>query len=298
MTARRYGHLRRRAVLLAAALMASAAPALASARPQLLESVPDAARPVERAITLAPHITELVYAAGAGDKIVGTVISSDYPDEAKRIPRIGDGMNIDVERAIALRPGLVIAWQPSGAARTLAPVLDRLGIPLAYSEPKRLDDLPAEVLRMGKYFGTQPVARATAEAMRHRLAMLRARYAGKPPVRVFIQVGSDPLYTLGSDPLLNDVLSTCGGVNIFEDATVAAPQVNEETVMQKRPAVVIVPSNRPHAAARDAARWQTLRLPAAMSGRIYGMDPDTLFRPGPRLIDATEELCRLLDLSR
>jgi len=298
MTARRYGHLRRRAVLLAAALMASAAPALASAPPQLLESVPDAARPVERAITLAPHITELVYAAGAGDKIVGTVISSDYPDEAKRIPRVGDGMNIDVERTIALRPGLVIAWQPSGAARTLAPVLDRLGIPLAYSEPKRLDDLPAEVLRMGKYFGTQPVARATAEAMRHRLAMLRARYAGKPPIRVFIQVGSDPLYTLGSDPLLNDVLSTCGGVNIFEDATVAAPQVNEETVMQKRPAVVIVPSNRPQAAARDAARWQTLRLPAAMSGRIYGMDPDTLFRPGPRLIDATEELCRLLDLSR
>ncbi|HWL28563.1 MAG TPA: cobalamin-binding protein, partial [Burkholderiaceae bacterium] len=296
--ARRYGHLRRRAVLLAAALMASAAPALASAPPQLLESVPDAARPVERAITLAPHITELVYAAGAGDKIVGTVISSDYPDEAKRIPRVGDGMNIDVERTIALRPGLVIAWQPSGAARTLAPVLDRLGIPLAYSEPKRLDDLPAEVLRMGKYFGTQPVARATAEAMRHRLAMLRARYAGKPPIRVFIQVGSDPLYTLGSDPLLNDVLSTCGGVNIFEDATVAAPQVNEETVMQKRPAVVIVPSNRPQAAARDAARWQTLRLPAAMSGRIYGMDPDTLFRPGPRLIDATEELCRLLDLSR
>jgi iron complex transport system substrate-binding protein/vitamin B12 transport system substrate-binding protein len=251
-----------------------------------------------RAMTLAPHITELIFAAGAGDKIVGTVISSDYPDAAKRIPRIGDGMNIDTERAIALRPNLVIAWQPSGAARTLAPFLSRLGIPLIYSEPKRLDDLPAEVQRMGEYFHTQPVATERAEAMRRRLATLRARYAGKAPVRVFIQIGSDPLYTLGSDPLLNDVLSTCGGVNIFADAAVAAPQVSEETVLQKQPAVVIVPSNRPGAATRDTARWKLLHLPAAEAGRIHGMDPDALFRPGPRLIAAAEELCHLLDMSR
>ena len=182
--------------------------------------------------------------------------------------------------------------------RTLAPVLGRLGIPLAYSEPARLDDIPAEVIRMGEYFHTQEVATAAAEVMAQRLAALRVRYAGRPPVPVFIQIGSDPLYTIGNDPLLNDVLATCRGVNIFRDAAVAAPHVSEETVLQKRPAVVIVPSAQPGVRTRDAARWKTLHLPAAMAGHIYGMDPDALFRPGPRLIDATEALCRHLDASR
>ncbi|NGM86711.1 ABC transporter substrate-binding protein [Parapusillimonas sp. SGNA-6] len=301
MAARRSGPTTWLAALLAAALLVVGLPAR-GAQPDTPSatstSAADPARPVMRAMTLAPHVTELIFAAGAGDRIVGTVISSDYPEAAKRIPRIGDGMNIDTERAIALRPDLVIGWQPSGAARTLAPVLDRLGIPLAYSEPKRLDDLPAEVMRMGQIFHTQPMATKAAAALRQRLAVLRARQAGKAWVRVFIQVGSDPLYTVGSDPLLNDVLATCRGVNVFEDAPVAAPQVSEEAVLQKQPALVIVPSHRPDAVARDAARWGVLHLPAAKAGHIASMNPDALFRPGPRLIGAAEELCDLLDRAR
>lgn len=306
MTFRRHLCALWRAVLFAAAVMTGGGPAVAAdvappvTSPRLNPPVPgvDPARPLNRVISLAPHVTELIYAAGAGDRIVGTVISSDYPADAQRIPRIGDGMNIDTERALTLRPDLVIAWQPAGAARTLAPVLGRLGIPLVFSEPARLDDIPAEVVRMGEYFKTEGVATAAAEVMAQRLAALRVRYAGKPPVRVFIQIGSDPLYTVGNDPLMNDVLATCGGVNLFRDAAVAAPQVSEETVLQKQPAVVIVPSSQPGVRARDAARWQTLHLPAAMAGHIHGMNPDVLFRPGPRLIDAAEALCRLLDESR
>jgi iron complex transport system substrate-binding protein/vitamin B12 transport system substrate-binding protein len=285
-------------MVLSAVLIASGAPAQSNPHTEPSSSGYDPARPAMRAITLAPHITELIYAAGAGGRIVGTVLSSDYPAEARGIPRIGDGLNIDTERAVSLRPDLVIAWQPSGAARTLAPVLDRLDIPLVFSAPRRLDDIPAEVLRMGAYFHTQDAAAATAEAMKRRLTALRARYSGKPLVRVFIQVGSDPLYTLGNDPLLNDVLATCQGINIFADAGVAAPQVSEETVLQTQPDVVIVPSTQSGVPARGAARWTTLQLPAAMAGHIHSMDPDALFRPGPRLIDAAEALCRLLDESR
>src|SRR3546814_368947 len=132
--------------------------------------------PAARAITLAPHITELIFAAGAGDKIVGTVSSSDFPAAAKAIPRVGDGMNANVENTLTLRPDVVIAWQPSGAAQTLAPTLSRLGIPLLYSQPQALDDIPAQILRFGKLFATEKTALPAARALAARIQALRSSH--------------------------------------------------------------------------------------------------------------------------
>src|SRR5690606_28836362 len=116
----------------------------------------------------APHATELVYAAGAGDRIVGTVLSSDYPPAARTIPRIGNGLEVSAERILAFQPSIVIAWQPQGAAQTLAPALSRLNIPLIQSLPRKLSDIPAEIMRFGRLFGTQDQAQATALALQRR----------------------------------------------------------------------------------------------------------------------------------
>ncbi|RTZ39756.1 cobalamin-binding protein [Candidimonas sp. SYP-B2681] len=261
---------------------------------QVAESMPPAAR----VITLAPHITELVFAAGAGEKIVATVTSSDYPRAALAIPRIGDGLNISVEKALAVRPDLVIAWQPSGAAVTLAPILSQLDIPLLYSAPRTLDEVKTEIVRFGALFSTQAIAGPAAQHFADRLEAINSRYAHRKPVSVFIEVGTAPLYTIGNDPLLNDALRICAGVNVYANAAIAAPQVTIESVLLTQPDVVLAAASNTARLADSQKRWTELKLPAALDGHVYGINPDELFRPGPRLIDATEKLCQYLDLAR
>jgi iron complex transport system substrate-binding protein/vitamin B12 transport system substrate-binding protein len=261
-------------------------------------TLPDIPAPLRRVVTLAPHITELIFAAGAGERIVGTVDSSDYPPAARTIPRIGDGVSISVEQTVALRPQAVIAWLPTGSVRALTPALNRLGIALLYSQPLKLDDIPAEIVRYGRLFGTPGPSQAAAHALGRRIADLRQRYAGRKPVSAFVEIGSAPLFTIGRDPLLNDVLAACGGVNIYAGLPMPAARVNPESVLLENPQVIIGPSAEPAELEEIRSRWSTLRLPAATAGRVYGIDPDALFRPGPRLVDAAEALCRYLDQAR
>ncbi|HEY9281092.1 MAG TPA: cobalamin-binding protein [Eoetvoesiella sp.] len=261
-------------------------------------AAPTAHRHPERVVALTPHITELLFAAGAGNKIVATVSSSDYPADARNIPLIGDGMNVNVEKIVALKPDLVIAWQPSGAARTLAPILAKLGIPVIYSKPETLRDIPGQIIKFGQIFNTQAIAGPTAERLNQRLTELEEQYSRRPAVNVFIEVGSAPLYTIGGDPLLNDALRNCGGVNIYARSALAAPQVSTEGVLIQQPDVIITADIDPEKLAARRQEWAKLHLPAAILGHIYAIDPDALFRPGPRLIEATEHLCQYLDRAR
>lgn len=253
--------------------------------------------PARRAVTLAPHATELVYAAGAGDYIAATIRGSDYPPAARALPVIGDGTQPDPERVVAARPDLLIAWQ-TAAAEPLARVMDKLGVPVFYSDPQRLDAIPGAVERMGVLFGTEARARPAAEALRARLEALKARYAGRRPVRVFVQAGLEPIYTLNDASIVSDALRACGGVNVFGQAPVVAPQVTLESVLAARPEAVLAGVAGPQDTARNLAAWQALGLPAARQGHVYGIDADALYRPGPRLLDAAETLCADLDRLR
>lgn len=255
------------------------------------------AAPARRAITLAPHATELVYAAGAGDYLAGTVRGSDYPPAARALPVIGDGTQPDAERVAAARPDLLIAWQPA-AAEPLARVMDKLGVPVFYSDPLTLQAIPGAVERMGVLFGTEPVARAAAQGLQTRLDALKARYAGRRPVRVFVQAGLDPIFTLNDASIVSDALRLCGGVNVFGQASIVAPQVTLEGVLAARPEVVLAGVGRPEDTLANLAAWQKMGLPAARQGHVYGIDADALYRPGPRLIDAAEALCADLDRVR
>jgi len=255
------------------------------------------AAPARRAVTLAPHATELVYAAGAGDHIAATIRGSDYPPAARRLPVIGDGTQPDPERVAAARPDLLIAWQ-AAPAEALVRVMDKLGVPVFYSDPPTLAAIPDAVERMGVLFGTEPRARAAAQDMRARLAALQARYAGRRPVRVFVQAGLDPIFTLNDSSIVSDALRACGGVNVFGQAPVVAPQVTLESVLAARPEAVLAGVSRPEDTPRNLAAWRAMGLPAARQGHIYGIDADALYRPGPRLLDAAEALCADLDRLR
>lgn len=272
----------------------------------LVASLSTAARPADgttaqpssrpRVVTLAPSVTELVYAAGAGTDIVGTVLRSDYPPAASHIPRIGDGIQVSDESILALHPTLVVAWYPTDVSRALASRLQPLGIPLMYADPKSLDDIPDLIRQLGKRLGTQPTAEAAAAALQRRIQALRP--APLPPQKVFIEISADPLFTLGRDPLINDLLARCGGINPYADSRAAAPQVSVESVLHLDPqALIVSPYGRETLAARTQW-WAQHGLTAARSGHVYAIDPDWLHRPGPRLIDSAEAICRDLRESR
>ena len=253
----------------------------------------------QRVVTLAPHITEMVFAAGAGHSLAGTVVSSNYPDAARALPKVGDGAaSINAEALIGLKPDLVLAWHNSGAAAAVAPLLQELGIPLAFLAPTRLDDIPDQVESLGARLGVPQQARDAASAMRDELSALRGRHAGRPPVSVLIEIGSAPLFAVGKDTLLNDALHTCGGVNIFEDSSLAALPVGTERIVQESPEVILAAAATVHQERQAQRRWAAVGLAPQTGTHVYGIDPDTFFRPGPRLIHATRDVCRKLEDAR
>lgn len=243
-----------------------------------------------RVITLSPSATELVYAAGGGNDLVGADRSSDYPPAVKQLPRVGDVMQLNDEAILSLRPTLVVGWQPTGDVAALAARLAGLNIPLIYANPKSLDDIPALIRDLGERLGTQDEADRAARRLEHRIRALRAPPG--PPQTVFIEVSPDPLYTLGNDPIINDLLVRCGGRNPYAGSRIAAPQVSVESVLHLNPDAVIMSPFAGDTLQARQAWWAQRGLRAARDGRFYAIDPDWLHRPGPRLVDAAEAMCR------
>ncbi len=257
----------------------------------------DARRPARRIISMAPHLTELLFAAGGGARIVGAVNYSDYPAQALAIPRIGDSDQIDVERILALQPDLIVVWQDGSSARQVAQ-LQRLGIPLFFSVSHALEDIPASLERLGALMGTVDVAGPAAVRLRERLAALTARYAHRAPVRVFYQIWDRPLYTLNGAHIVTDALRICGAVNVFADLKPAAPMVSIEAVLQADPEVVIGTSES-SAPGGGIDLWQAYPvLRATRQRNLMRVDGNLLNRAGPRMIDGTAALCERVDAAR
>ncbi|MES2538491.1 MAG: cobalamin-binding protein [Pseudomonadota bacterium] len=254
-------------------------------------------RPAQRIVTLAPHATELVFAAGGGERIVGTVGYSDYPPAALAIPRVGDHKQLDIERIIALKPDLLVVWLHGNAERQLDH-LRKLGIPLYYSEPHKLDSIADSVSRLGELMGTQQQAEKSAAQMRQELARLATQYRARPPVRVFYQVWGRPLYTLNGTHIISDVLRLCGGENIFAKLTITAPTVSIEAVLAENPEVLITGARR-NKTREGLEIWeQYTTLQAVQRNNLFAIDGDLLSRAGPRLIAGAAVVCEKLELAR
>lgn len=230
-----------------------------------------------RIVTLTPHATELVFAAGAGDQIVGTVESSDFPEAAKSIARVGDGLNTSVEQVIALEPDWVVGW-PS----PLLSQLKSFGINTFTSNPDSLEAIGQEVLNLGKTFGTEDQAQAwQAEFSRAVGELGQYNTLAPAPVRVVVLASADGQFAIGRHALINDTLARCGATNPFAQTQAAAPQISAESLIAAKPDVMI--SGRP----LEGLQPMTLAVPLAV------IDADSLYRPGPRFINAAIEMCKL-----
>ena len=255
------------------------------------------AQPAKRIISLAPHTTEMLFAAGAGDKVVGTVSYSDFPPAAKQIPRIGSFEHFDYERIAALQPDLVVGWS-SGNPGDAQEQLRRLGFPLYLSEPSSIDAIATNMERLAELAGTQTAAEDNIRRFRSDMRALARKYRDARPVSIFYEVWNDPLMTLNGEHLFNDLATLCGGKNVFAELPALAPRVNIEAVLAKNPEVIIA-SGANEARPEwldDWKRWPTLQ--AVKNNHLYVVPPDIIQRHTPRIAEGAAMLCRHLERAR
>jgi iron complex transport system substrate-binding protein len=259
------------------------------------------AQPAQRVISLAPHVTEIIYAAGAGAKLVGAVSYSDYPPEAKQLPRVGDNKALDLERIAALKPDLIVVWRHGNAQRQIERLRD-LHIPLYFSEPHRLDDVAVTLTKLGQLLGTSTTADAAARSYRQDIAKLRERYSTQPPVSVFYQVWDEPLMTLNGEHMISDVIALCGGRNVFAKLEPLVPTVSTEAVLAANPEAIVTAA--PGATTPDRPlpsfdRWKPWTgMTAVAHDNLFAIDGDLINRPAPRLAQGAAQLCEDLALAR
>lgn len=254
-------------------------------------------KPAQRVVALAPHVTELLFAAGGGPAIVGVVAYSDFPAAAKSIPQVGDNRQLDMERLIAMKPDLLVVWHHGNSEHQIT-ALRKLGVPMFFSEPKKLDEIPASVEKLGILLGTQPKAQQVASEMRNQLQHLRKTYANRPKVRLFYQVWDKPLYTLNGKHIVSDAMQVCGGENIFASLAITAPNVSIEAVLQENPEVIIS-GGRVAQPDEGVGMWTGYKsLLATQRGNLLPINADLLSRSGPRMVQGTAMLCELLDKVR
>jgi iron complex transport system substrate-binding protein len=246
-------------------------------------------------VSLAPNLTELAYAAGAGDALVGTVDYSDYPAAARSLPRVGDAWRVDPESVLALRPDLVLAWS-SGTPEATITRLVALKLRVVPIATYRLADVATALRTIGRMAGSEGAAEAAASRFEADIDRLRAAHANSRRLGVFIEIDDEPLYTVNDRHVISEVVELCGGRNVFADLPQLAPAVTIESVLARNPEVILTTDDTiedPQALWRG---WKT--LVAVRSGTIYSMASDTLTRATPRLTLGAREVCAALDDAR
>lgn len=250
-------------------------------------------RPVERIIALSPHSVEMLFLLGVGDKIVGTTEFADYPEKAREIPRIGGYEGVQLDRVLELKPDLVIAWESGNQSKDIARIAS-FGIPLYLSETKRLEDIPKEIQTVATLVGRDARGKELAEAYVKRLQQLRERYSEKTSLSFFYQLSSISLRTIAGGSWINEMFEGCGGRNIFHELENDYPLVSFESVIQKQPEVIVIPSPKGEPIAVE--RWQNWpEIPAVKKQQIVFFDADLMHRFSYRNLDGMQAVCERFD---
>ncbi|ENX3946722.1 vitamin B12 ABC transporter substrate-binding protein BtuF [Photobacterium damselae] len=250
---------------------------------------------VQRIISLSPHTTELAFATGLGDKLVAVSEYSDYPARAQKLEHVANYKGIKLERILALKPDLVLAWKGGNPPREMEK-LAQLGIPIFYSNPVKLEDIANNIRLLGQYADNPSQADLSATAFQNQLELLRKKYHNEKSVSYFYQLSDQPLMTVAKGGWPNQVFALCGGKNIFADSAVPYPQVNTEQVVVRQPQVIFGTSH----SNTDLSRWQQWqgKIPAVDHHAIYRLNSDWLNRPTPRTLLAVQQVCDYLDQVR
>jgi iron complex transport system substrate-binding protein len=248
-----------------------------------------------RLLSLAPGLTEIVFAAGAGAMLVGTVEYSDFPAAAKQLPQVGNAWRVDLERVLALKPDVVLAW-PTGTPAGTISRLRELGLNVVAVPTQTLADVPAALRQLGRIAGTETEAEASAQAFERRIARHRATYASRPPLTVFIEIDDEPIYTVNGRHVISEIVELCGGRNVFATLSQLAPPISTEAVLAADPQVILSTDDT-IADPRDLwRRWPHLR--AVRLDTVYRVPGDLVTRGSPRLADGVDATCQVLDRAR
>lgn len=252
--------------------------------------------PAQRVVSLSPGATELLFSAGAGDKVVAVSAWSDYPEEAVDLPKVGDSNRLDLEAIVSLAPDLVVAWV-DGNSRSQLERLSDLGIPVFWLAPRTFDDIAAAVSDLALLAGSPDLGNERAEAFRAEMATLNAQYADARPVKVFYQIWDRPLMTVNREELISKAITLCGGVNVFGELPRLVPRISREAVLEANPEAIIT------AGSSDDRQWleawrEFPGLAAVAAGNLFLEPPDLLARPTLRMADGARHLCQTLEQAR
>src|SRR5437588_1844798 len=248
---------------------------------------------IDRIVSLAPNLTEIVYAVGAGDRLVGDTTYCDYPAEAKSVAKVGDTMNPSIERIVALKPQIVLVSTAS-QLEAFTKQLDAQKIAVYVTNPRSLDEVFHSIETLGELFGEHDRSASLAAALRQRAVEVEAAVKQIKPVTVFYQVSGEPLYTIGRESYLTDLVRRAGGISVTADVPGAFPRFSDEAALAARPEAVILSTGGSMGEANATVASSLRNSPAVLNNRVYKIDGDHLSRPGPRLVDGLEEMARAL----
>lgn len=254
------------------------------------------AEPARRILSLAPHTTENLFSAGAGDRVVGVVEYSDYPPAAVALPSVGSAAHFNLEAAIALEPELVVAWRSSSNGEALER-LERHGITVYYSEPRTFDGVMQNIRELAMLAGTEDAVDPRLDRAREGIAEARERYADRPVLDVFYQVWSEPLITLNGEHFISRILETCGARNLFADLAIIAPRVSMEAVIEANPDIIVTGLRA--GAPPDMSFWRKWTMVKAVKrDRFLYVDSDVMHRHTLRMLLGIPQFCAQLDTAR
>jgi iron complex transport system substrate-binding protein len=261
-------------------------------------------QPAQKIISLSPHITELIYSAGAGDKLIGIDDYSNYPEAAKSITRIGDANHLDIEKILSLQPDLIVAWGSGQSHDRYIEQLIHLQLTVYISSPEDLDAIPHTVENLGKLAGTYAYAKQQSQKFRDELIDIVNEYSDRPSVAVFYEIWNQPLFTINGQHVMSKVIENCGGRNVFADLPILSPEVSIEAVISTNPDVIIasgVVDGSGNGDQRppwldDWLQWPTIN--AARNNHLYHIPPDLIHRQTFRILQGTRILCEQLQSAR
>ncbi|NWA68363.1 cobalamin-binding protein [Pseudomonas reactans] len=238
----------------------------------------------ERVVSLAPSLSEIVAELGAADVLVGVLDGGERPAALAHVVSVGHYGQLDMERLLSLKPDLILLW-PGSVGPAQRAQLQRLNIPVYVAEPHSLEQLTTQVQAIAEQLGRAEAGRQLAAQLRQRLVELRQRYQRAEPLRVFYQVWSQPLYTVGGGQIISDALNVCGARNVFDDIKLPAPQVSIESVLQRDPEMILV---------GDQAQKDAWKVWPAMAERVRVVPDKGLERPSGQMLEAVARLCEVI----
>jgi iron complex transport system substrate-binding protein len=248
---------------------------------------------VDRVISLAPNLTEIVFAVGAGNRLVGRTSYCDFPAEAKAVTEVGDTLHPNLERIIALKPQVVLISTAS-QLEVFTQQLHSQNIAVFVTDPHDLEGVFRSIERIGEIFGEKDQANLLVQKLRGRTNAVEQAVKQNPPVRVFYQVSGEPLYTAGHDSFVTDLMRRAGAASVTADVPGAWPRYSNESALAARPEAIILPTGGSMGEANSNVAEALRQSPAVLQGRVYKINDDHLARPGPRSVDGLEQMARAL----